>query len=141
VELEPDEVARQAAEISGFGPKMVEALRAFLDEPLHRRWLEDLASLGVSRPQPESAPLGDGPLLGKTFCVTGVLTRKRDDVHADIRRAGGVVHDKIKKDTNYLVIGEKVGQTKLTAAKKAGTAVISESDLAELLAGTTMLAE
>jgi len=133
--LSVDEVAQQAAEISGFGPKMVEALKSYLAAEEHRELLERLARLGVSQPQPEPLAAPDGPLWGKTFCVTGVLSRKREDVHADIRAAGGTVHDKIKKDTNYLVAGEKVGQTKLGAAKKSGATVLTESELGVLLLG------
>jgi DNA ligase (NAD+) len=65
--------------------------------------------------------------------VTGVLTRRREDVHADIRAAGGEVHDKVKKGTTYLVIGEKVGKAKLDSAKKHGTEVVTETELAALL--------
>ncbi|HSC89951.1 MAG TPA: NAD-dependent DNA ligase LigA, partial [Polyangiaceae bacterium] len=138
IALDADTAAAQAAEIAGFGPKMVEALRAYLADDEHRRLLLELAELGVSRPQPEQQ-IGDGPLAGKTFCVTGVLSRKREDVHEDIRKAGGIVHDKIKKDTDFLVAGEKVGQTKLSAAKKSGTRVLSEAELNLLLAGDPTL--
>jgi DNA ligase (NAD+) len=65
--------------------------------------------------------------------VTGVLSRRREDVHADIRAQGGEVHDKIKQGTTYLVTGEKVGKAKLDAAKKFGTKVVSEAELEALL--------
>ena len=48
---------------------------------------------------------------------------------------GGQIHDKVKQGTSYLVAGEKVGKAKLDSAKKHGTKVISETELAELLAG------
>ena len=74
--------------------------------------------------------------MGLSFCVTGVLTRKREDVQAAIRGAGGEVHDKVKKGTDYLVVGEKVGKAKLDAATKRGTKLISESELDTMIAGT-----
>jgi DNA ligase (NAD+) len=79
----------------------------------------------------------EGPLKGLSFCVTGVLSRKREDVHASIRDAGGEVHDKVKKGTTYLVIGEKVGKSKLDSAKKLGVEIIDEKRLEELVAGAT----
>ena len=67
-----------------------------------------------------------------SFCVTGVLSKKRSDVHDEITRAGGTVHEKIEKGTTYLVVGANVGQSKLTAAKKQGSLVITEEQLGEL---------
>lgn len=133
--LSSDEAADRAGEIAGFGPKMIQSLRAFLSDESNQELLGRLAELEVSTPEPREQVASGGPLIGKSFCVTGVLSRKREDVHADIRNAGGAVHDKIKKDTDYLVTGEKVGQSKLSAAKKFGTQVIAEADLGQLLAG------
>jgi len=47
------------------------------------------ARLGVGRTQPRAEVAVGGPLSGMSFCVTGVLTRKREDVHAALRAAGG----------------------------------------------------
>ena len=73
--------------------------------------------------------------MGLSFCVTGVLSKKREDVHAAIRSAGGEVHDKVKKGTSYLVVGEKVGKAKLDAATKRGAKLINESELEAMIAG------
>ncbi|MFO7178518.1 MAG: NAD-dependent DNA ligase LigA [Pseudomonadota bacterium] len=129
------EITERVSAIAGFGPKMVESVRAFLTDPESRKLLERLSKLGVSRPQPRHTVAASGPLAGMSFCVTGVLSRKREDVHASIRAAGGEVHDKVKSGTTFLVAGEKVGSTKLAAAKKAGTRVIDEATLERLIQG------
>jgi DNA ligase (NAD+) len=131
--LSEETVTERISHISGFGPKMVESVNAFLRAEENRVLLQKLAERKVSRPQPKAAVASSGPLSGKSFCVTGVLTRRREDVHADIRAAGGEVHDKVKKGTTYLVIGEKVGKAKLDSAKKHGTEVLTESALGALL--------
>jgi DNA ligase (NAD+) len=95
--------------------------------------MKKLVDLGVGTPQPRKVAATSGPLLGKSFCVTGVLTRKREDVHADIQAAGGETHDSVKKNTTYLVAGEKTGKSKLDQAKKFGTKVITEAELQTLL--------
>lgn len=130
-----EEAESRIGAIAGFGPKMVQSVREFLFDPSSRSLLEKLKARGVSRaqPQPEVAPRG--PLHPSSFCVTGVLSRKRDDVHAAIRQAGGEVHDKVKQGTTYLVAGEKVSKSKLDAAKKRGTKIISEADLAAMIDG------
>jgi DNA ligase (NAD+) len=134
-----DEAAATAASsaIAGFGPKMVESIVKFLFAPESRGLLDKLVVRGVSREQPVSASKTEGPLLGQSFCVTGVLSKKREDVHQDIRDAGGEVHDKVKKGTTYLVAGEKVGKAKLDAARKFGAQTIDEAGLGALIRGET----
>ncbi len=134
-----DEITAACQDIGGFGPKMIDSIRDYLASQDNRALLSRLLELGVSTPlREEEVARSDGPLSGSSFCVTGVLSKKRDDVHADIANAGGTVHDKIKKGTTYLVCGEKVGQSKLLAAAKVGTQVISESDLEKLIAAGTI---
>jgi DNA ligase (NAD+) len=124
--------------IAGFGPKMAESVERFLSDPVQRELLERFHARGVSRPEPVHTSAASGPLAGTSFCVTGVLSRKREDVHAAIRAAGGVVHDAVKKGTTYLVAGEKVGKSKLDLAKKHGTKVIDEVVLQRLIDGETV---
>jgi DNA ligase (NAD+) len=122
--------------IHGFGPKMVDSVVAFFKDPVQQALLKKLQEHGVGTPQPRHEVATAGPLLGQSVCVTGVLTKRREDVHAAIRAAGGEVHDSVKKTTTYLVAGEKTGKSKLDQAKKFGTKVITEAQLDALLAGT-----
>jgi DNA ligase (NAD+) len=105
----------------------------FLNDPEQLARMRKLVELGVGRAQPREAVATDGPLKGWSFCVTGVLSRKRDEVLADIRAAGGEVHDSVKKTTTYLVAGDKTGKSKLDQAKKYGTQVLTEAQLGDLL--------
>ncbi|WP_394833972.1 NAD-dependent DNA ligase LigA [Pendulispora rubella] len=130
-----EQAREQVASIHGFGPKMVDAVVAFLLDPEQRRIMEKLVKHGVGQPQPKETVVTEGPLVGSSFCVTGVLSRKREDVHADIRALGGTVFDSVKKGTTYLVAGEKTGKTKLDQAKKHAARVITETELAVLLDG------
>jgi len=105
----------------------------FVKNPQQKKLLTKLLELGVSTPQPRPEPAKEGPLTGSSFCVTGVLSRKREDVQNDLRAQGATIHDSVRKDTTHLVAGEKTGATKLTQAKKYGTKVISEAEMNELL--------
>jgi DNA ligase (NAD+) len=129
----PEALREHLDAIHGFGPKMVDSVAAFFADPEQRALMVKLATLGVGRPQPRAAVASDGPLLGKSVCVTGVLSRKREDVHAAIRAAGGEVHDSVKKTTTYLVAGDKTGKSKLEQAKKYGTQVLTEAELYTIL--------
>lgn len=128
-----DQLEETLAGVSGFGPKMIESVLRAVFDPHRRALLTKLHKEGVSTARVAAVIAEAGPLKGHSFCVTGVLSRRREDVHADIRAAGGSVHDKVKKDTSYLVIGEKVGKAKIDAARKRGTQVISESELQVML--------
>lgn len=124
------------SDIHGIGPKMAQSVAYHLADAHGRAVAEKLLDSGVVAIQPKAAaPTADGPLSGKSLCVTGVLSRSRKDIHADIHTAGGEVHDRVKKGTTYLVAGDKVGKSKLTSAAKHGTEVITEQALAELIGG------
>lgn len=130
-----EEAREKVGSIHGFGPKMVDSVVEYLKVESERALMQKLVARDVGRPQPKEAVATEGPLLGKSFCVTGVLSRKREDVHALIRTGGGTVHDSVKKDTSFLVAGDKTGKTKLDQAKKYGAKVITEEQLDKLLAG------
>lgn len=75
-----------------------------------------------------------GPLVGKSFVITGtMLSGKRDEVAAWIEEAGGVMKGSVSKKVDYLVVGEEGGANKAAAAKKLGTTCISESELFTLM--------
>lgn len=133
-----EEAREKIGSIHGFGQKMVDSVVEFLRDPQERAILEKLLARDVGREQPADVVATEGPLLGKSFCVTGVLTRKRDDVHVLLRNAGATIHDSVKKDTTYLVAGDKTGKTKLDQAKKYGARVVSEEEMDRLLAGETL---
>jgi DNA ligase (NAD+) len=127
------DIRERLASVSGFGPKMIESVILTLRDPNQRNVLRKLLDRAVSTPQPVTVHNEEGPLSGLSFCVTGVLSRKREEVHTDILRAGGVVHDKVKKGTTYLVAGEKVGQAKREGALKFGVEIIDENRLNRML--------
>lgn len=134
-----DEELREKVDgIRGFGPKMVDSVAEFMKDEAERALMQKLVARSVGRPQPQEEVATDGPLLGKSFCVTGVLTRKREDVHGLLRAAGATVHDSVKKDTTYLVAGDKTGKTKLDQAKKYGAKVITEEQMDALLSGAEL---
>jgi DNA ligase (NAD+) len=132
------ELREHVGAIHGFGSKMVDSVVEFMKDDAERAVLQKLLERDVGRPQPREVVAAAGPLLGKSFCVTGVLTRKRDDVHLLLRAAGAIIHDSVKKDTSYLVAGDKTGKTKLDQAKRYGAAVLSEEQMALLIAGEVL---
>jgi DNA ligase (NAD+) len=76
-----------------------------------------------------------GPLDGKSFVLTGTLPNlTREEATALIRRAGGKVTGSVSGGTDYVVAGDSPG-SKLAKAEEAGTTVLDEDGLRELLPG------
>jgi DNA ligase (NAD+) len=77
---------------------------------------------------------GGSKLAGKTFVLTGTLSEPREDVKERIIVAGGKVSGSVSKKTDYVVAGENAG-SKLEDAKRLGVTILTERELAGLLAG------
>ena len=132
---EPDEAVERLSEIEGVGEVIARSLVEFLRRPETREVLRLLVERGVDPVEP-AAPVGDGPLAGKSFVITGTLSAPRSEVAARIEAAGGKVVGSVSRSTSYLVAGDKTGQAKLTAARKHGVEVLDEPGLERLLAGS-----
>jgi DNA ligase (NAD+) len=130
----PELIQADLEAIHGFGEKTAASIAAYFAEPANREVAQKLIALGVTtKLMPAREVVTGGPLAGMSFCVTGTLSSPRDDIHARIRAAGGEVHDRVKTGTTYLLAGENVGATKLTAAEKHGTKVLREPDFESLM--------
>ena len=76
----------------------------------------------------------DGPLKGKTFCITGeLMSGSRGEVSRRIEDAGGVVKSSVGRHLSYLVQGTETGQVKRNKAKQYGVPVITEQQLYEMM--------
>jgi DNA ligase (NAD+) len=114
------------------GPEVSASIRAWFSSPRNRRLLEELAAHGLA-PKVEKARAG-GPLEGKTIVITGELAAMgRDEAHEAVRRAGGKAADCVSAKTDYLVVGQKPGSSKLRAAEKHGTRQIGEDAFLRLI--------
>jgi DNA ligase (NAD+) len=80
-------------------------------------------------------PGSEGPLAGLSFCFTGSATRPRGELTHEVESRGGRVLGSVTKELNYLVIAD-VNSTsgKAEKARKLGTKLINEDQLAELIA-------
>lgn len=67
------------------------------------------------------------------FSITGTLKKSRSEIADDIDKAGHIFLDNITKKVNYLVVGDNVGESKLTKANKYGIKIIKEEELYNLL--------
>ena len=69
---------------------------------------------------------------GKTFVITGTLSRPRDEIKEEIEGLGGNVAGSVTKKTDYVIAGEKAG-SKLTKANELGIKVLTEEEYNNML--------
>lgn len=69
---------------------------------------------------------------GKTFVITGTLSRPRDEIKEEIEGLGGNVTGSVTKKTDYVIAGEKAG-SKLNKANELGIRVLTEEEYNNML--------
>ena len=117
-------------------PEMARSLLRFLESSYGRHFLERMAALGIDpASEQRTAPSGTA-LAGKSFVLTGTLSRPREAIEQLIRDNGGIVQGSVSKKTNYLLVGAEPGGSKYTKAQALGTPMIAEAELMALLGGT-----
>ncbi|HUR40554.1 MAG TPA: NAD-dependent DNA ligase LigA [Verrucomicrobiae bacterium] len=104
----------------------------FFAEPQNLEVIDALQAHGVRWPAVKRAA-ATGPLLGKTFVITGTLPgMSRDDATKLIEAHGGAVAGSVSKKTTYLLAGSEAG-SKLAKAEKLGVPVIDLAGLRRLI--------
>jgi DNA ligase (NAD+) len=113
-------------EVDGVGEVVAESIVGWFVDPDNEVLLGKFEKLGV-KPKFQKK---DGKLTGMSFVITGTMANmSRDDAAERIRLLGGTFQTAIARDTTYLVVGEKVGASKLKKAGEYGTKVINEDEL------------
>ncbi len=115
-------------------------LLSFFNSTHGRQFMKRFEELGLEpsadnyAPRPsDQASAADGPLNGKTFVITGTLSRGRSDFKHLIEEMGGKVTGSISKNTDYLLAGEG-GGSKRDKATRLGVAVLSEQEFRAMIA-------
>jgi len=122
--------------IPGFGEKTSRSIAA----QLHQRWpeIQRLLDIGFNlRITPTADVLADieSPIAGKKIVFTGAMVSgSRSDLQHQARELGAETPSSVSKTTDYLVCGERVGQTKISKAESLGVTVLTEEQYQDLLA-------
>ena len=137
VQLEADG-ANKLKFTNPLGSVSTRKLLAYFNSAAGQAVLQTLGELNIN---PASAGFtenlnnqAEGPLSGKTFVLTGSLSRPRPEFEKMIAAAGGKATGSVTKNTTYLVAGEG-GGSKRDKAAKLGIPVIGEEELITLLEG------
>ncbi|NEX22216.1 NAD-dependent DNA ligase LigA [Thiorhodococcus mannitoliphagus] len=129
-----DLYSNSARLVEGVGPIVAAHIVGFFAQTHNRDAIERLLAAGIRWSTPSSAPAAaaEQPLAGKTFVITGTLSRPRDEIKERLQRQGAKVTGSISKKTDYLLAGADAG-SKLAKAQSLGVEIIDELALEDLL--------
>lgn len=116
--------------IDGIGAVVAESIATWLSAEENQYLLRKFQDNGV-RPKKSE---GTDSLTGSTFVVTGSLANmSRDEIEDAVRMRGGKITSSVSASTDYIVVGEKPGASKLKQAQKHQTTQIDEAQFLALL--------
>jgi DNA ligase (NAD+) len=121
----------QLLSIDEVGERIAKSIIAYFADERHCRLVEALRQAGVQMVAQAKEQMSDA-LSGKTFVITGTLSRPRDEFKALIEQHGGTVSSAVSSQTHYLLAGDK-GGSKLQKAEKLGVKIIGEEEFKQLL--------
>jgi DNA ligase (NAD+) len=125
-----DASEEELQEVPDIGPEVAASVHRFFAQKAVRRLVHKLEEGGVS-----AAPVvrATGPLVGKTFVLTGGLeSMTRTEAQRRIEALGGRVSSSVSKTTAYVVTGSDPG-AKLDRAKKLKIRTLDERAFLKLL--------
>ncbi len=127
-----EKAVNTVADIDGVGPIIAKNLVEFFSAEASLKLVSKLKAAGLN-PTEKIIERVVGELTGKSFVITGTLSKGRKEIASEIEQAGGTVTSSVTKKTDYLVAGEKTGKSKLASAEKNNVRVISEAELRSML--------
>ncbi|MCS5525465.1 MAG: NAD-dependent DNA ligase LigA, partial [Candidatus Poseidoniaceae archaeon] len=109
--------------VDGIGEKVAQIFRIGIQK--RRGLIEELSTIIEIT---DEVPAATGILEGRSFCITGSLTKPRKEIALAIKNAGGRVVSSVSNSLDVLVAGDNAG-SKFSKAQSLGLVVWSEEKL------------
>ena len=117
--------------IDGMGEIMAKAVYEWFHDKENLKLLGRLKKVLIIKIQ-EVTPLGNLPLAGKTYVLTGSLkSMSRDEAKDRLRSLGADVSSSVSKNTTAVIAGEEAG-SKLDRARELEIAILDEGEFLKL---------
>ncbi|MGI6394737.1 MAG: NAD-dependent DNA ligase LigA [bacterium] len=117
--------------IDGVGEKVADGIKSYFNEDKNLKVVQRLL-LEVVLIYPEKRDLTVKILSGKTFVITGELSKPRELFAEIIKNFGGKVSSSVSKKTDYLIAGAKAG-SKYSKAVALEVKIINEEEFNALI--------
>ncbi|MCK4574080.1 MAG: NAD-dependent DNA ligase LigA, partial [candidate division Zixibacteria bacterium] len=118
-------------QIDGIGSVIAADICDFFENEGNRQMVGKLRRGGVLFPAFERAATAES-LSGKTFVITGTLSKPRNHFRNLIEQNGGKVSGSVSSRTDYILAGAEAG-SKLDKAIKLGVTAVNEDEFLRLL--------
>ncbi|MFC2427486.1 MAG: NAD-dependent DNA ligase LigA [Campylobacter sp.] len=118
----------EVAAIEGFGEAMAESYAEFMQ--VNRQNLDEI--LRFVSPQAQIYETKQSAISGKTFVITGTLSKSRDEFKRVLEANGAKVSGSVSKKTDFVLYGDEAG-SKLDKARELGVATITEDELRQMI--------
>ncbi len=118
--------------IEGIGPVMAEHIVAFFHQTHNLEVIQKLLDAGIHWDEVATPAIETQTLAGKSFVITGTLSRPRSEFKEDLQALGAKVVGSVSKKTDYLLAGSDAG-SKLAKAQQLGITILDEEGLKQLL--------
>lgn len=126
-----DAPLEELMDVEGVGDVVAESVVGWFADPDNQELLKKFENLDV---KPVYKSRAKGPLHGKSFVVTGSLESMGRDLAAErVRALGGTFQSSVGQDTDYLVVGANVGESKLKKARSLGTKQLTEKEFLKMI--------
>ncbi len=116
-----------------FGEITAKSIEVFFKQNQNMNTLKRLELAGVNLISKGKADLIDDRFTGKTFVLTGTLSKYTRDVASNIIKSyGGNISGSVSSKTDFVLAGEDAG-SKLEKAQNLGVTTINEEEFDELI--------
>ncbi len=116
------------------GESIARSVRQFFSDPHNLHVTGELKNAGLIFESEKRVEVEDNFFKGKTFVLTGTLSRmKRDEAADKIAGLGGKTASSVSKNTDFVIAGESAG-SKLEKAQKLGVGIMDEDEFISRLA-------
>ena len=118
----------EVAAIEGFGEAMAESYAEFMQ--VNRQNLDEI--LRFVSPVAQIYEAKQSAISGKTFVITGTLSKGRDEFKRVLEANGAKVSGSVSKKTDFVLYGDEAG-SKLDKARELGVTAITEDELRRMI--------
>lgn len=125
--------SEEISKLNDIGLIMAESVCEYFAEPQNLHLIERLRAAGINMFDNLSEEKTDERFSGKTFVLTGTLSKfTRNEASDIIEKLGGKTSSSVSKKTDYVLAGEEAG-SKLTKAQALGVKIITEEEFMEMI--------
>lgn len=118
------------SQIPGIGDCLNDNIHKWFNDLYEQEHIKELSEMMIFEDMDVSA---EGKFEGKTFCITGKLSRNRSELVDYIEKNGGHVSGSVSKNTDYLINNDKgSSSSKNRKAIELGISIITENDFDSL---------